>query len=68
MTNLCQDGISIFGKSDGINYCDFHHHGITIIPIYCPTLVVGVGIVIALGRYGFPCKSNHTLHTCMRIK
>ena len=25
-------------KFDGIKYCDFHYHGITIIAIYCPTL------------------------------
>ena len=38
MINLCQDGISIFGKSDSIDYCDFHYHGITIIETYCPSL------------------------------
>ena len=31
--NHGQDGILICGKSNSINYCDFHYHGITIIPI-----------------------------------
>ena len=40
MINLCQDSISIFGQSDSIDYCDFHYHSITIIPIYCSTLII----------------------------
>ena len=41
MINLCLDGISIFGKSDGIDYCDFYYHDIMIIPIILPNSRVG---------------------------
>ena len=73
MTNLCQDGISIFGKSDGIDYCDFHYHGITIILIYFPTLLLVPSLAfVDLGflpsRLGKIFKYRHAHSACMYIE
>jgi len=37
VTNIDHHSISVLRKFDGIDYCDFHYHTITIIS-YCPTL------------------------------
>jgi len=39
MTNIDHHGILIF---DGIDYCDFHYHGITIISIIIILLLVPI--------------------------
>ena len=51
MINLCQDGISIFGKSDGIDYCGFHYHGITIMLI----LLFIISRYSILSRHYYSC-------------
>jgi len=38
MTNIDHHSASVLRKFDGIDYCDFHDHGITIISMFCPTL------------------------------
>ena len=56
------DSISIFEKSDGIDYCDFHYdHSIMIIPIYFPTPFIAQCIC---GRAAYMYVMEG-LHTCM---